>query len=299
MGLDGRVVAITGGTRGIGRATAAALAKAGARVAIGGTDARRAESVAAELGNGVRGYRVDVTSRPSFAAFLDAVERDLGPLDVLVNNAGIMPVGPFLDETDELAARQVDTNLHGTIFGMKEALPRMLARDRGQIVNVASIIGTGGGFPHIATYCATKHAVVGISEALRMEHLDSGVEFTCVLPGLVNTEMSTGVKAGPGVKIIEPDDVASAIVAAVETPRFRVWVPPVLGPLWKIMALLPQRLRDGLGRKLDADKLMARADRASRAEYERRIAGASSAAPGEERELTAEEQLDRVDAPRV
>jgi NAD(P)-dependent dehydrogenase (short-subunit alcohol dehydrogenase family) len=298
MGLDGRVVSITGGTRGIGRATAAALANAGARVAIGGTDALRAESVAAELDNGMRGYRVDVTSRPSFAAFLDAVERDLGPLDVLVNNAGIMPVGPFLEETDELAARQVDTNLHGTIFGMKEALPRMLARDRGQIVNVASIIGNGGGFPHVATYGATKHAVVGITEALRMEHWDSGVEFTCVLPGVVNTEMSAGVTAGRGMQVIEPDDVASAIVAAVEKPRFKVFVPPVLGSFWKIMALLPERMRDGLGRRLDAD-LMARADRASRAEYERRIAGASSAAPRVERELAAEEPLDRVDTPRV
>src|SRR5436305_3708270 len=271
MGLDGRIVAITGGTRGIGRATAAALAKAGARVAIGGTDAQRAESVASELGHGVHGYRVDVTSRPSFGAFLDAVERDLGPLDVLVNNAGIMPVGPFLDETDELAARQVDTNLHGTIFGMKEALPRMLARDRGQIVNVASIIGRGG-FPHVATYCATKHAVIGITDALRMEHWDSGVEFTCVLPGLVNTDMSAGVKPGPGVKIIQPEDVAAAIVAAVEKPRFKVFVPPVLGPLEKVMTLLPQRLRDGLGRMLDADKLMARADRSDRMDYERRIA---------------------------
>ena len=296
MGLDGRVVAITGGTRGIGRATAAALAKAGARVAIGGTDAQRAESVAAELGRDVRGYEVDVTSRASFASFLDAVERDLGPLDVLVNNAGIMPVGPFLDETDDLAARQVDTNLHGTIFGMKEALPRMLARDRGQIVNVASIIGTGG-FPHVATYCATKHAVIGITDALRMEHWDSGVEFTCVLPGLVNTEMSAGVKPGPGVKIIEAQDVADAIVAAVEQPRFKVFVPSVLGPLEKIMALLPQRLRDGMGRALKADRLLASADRASRGDYERRIR--PSAAPGEERELPAEEQLDRVDAPRV
>src|SRR3954452_18360733 len=133
MGLDGRVVAITGGTRGIGRATAAALAKAGARVAIGGTDAPRAESVAAELGHGVRGYRVDVTSRPSFAAFLDAVERDLGPLDVLVNNAGIMPVKPFLEESDVAAIRLFDINVHGVMFGMKEALPRMRARGRGHV----------------------------------------------------------------------------------------------------------------------------------------------------------------------
>lgn len=240
----------------------------------------------------------DVTDDEAVPAAVATAAQRLGGLDVLVNNAGIMPVGAFLDETDELAARQVDTNLHGTIFGMKEALPRMLARDRGQIVNVASIIGRGG-FPHVATYCATKHAVIGVTDALRLEHFDSGVEFTCVVPGLVNTEMSAGVKPGPGVKIIEPQDVAAAIVAAVEKPRFKVFVPPVIGPLEKVMALLPQRMRDGLGRTLKADKLLARADRTDRADYERRIAGSPSAAPSEERELAAEEKLDRVDTPRV
>src|SRR5205814_3687892 len=132
-------------------------------------------------------YELDVTSRPSFAAFLDAVERDLGPLDVLVNNAGIMPVSPFLEESDEAAIRQLDINVHGVIFGMKEALPRMLARRSGHVVNLASVAGKGG-FPHLATYCATKHAVVGVSEALRAELQDTGIEFACVMRALVYTD---------------------------------------------------------------------------------------------------------------
>src|SRR5262249_55779965 len=151
----GRVVAITGGARGIGRATATALAARGARVAIGDLDESLAAEVAEGLGGGAIAAALDVTDRSSFEAFIDEAERELGPLDVLVNNAGIMPVGPFLAETDETAIRQVDINVHGVIHGMKIALPRMVDRGRGHVVNLASVAGKGG-FPGVATYCGTK-----------------------------------------------------------------------------------------------------------------------------------------------
>src|ERR1700736_3380074 len=96
--LAGQVVAITGGGRGIGRATAAALIAQGARVAVGDIEASLAQSTAVELGNGTVGVALDVTDRASFARFLDEVEAHLGPLDVLINNAGIMPIGPFVEE---------------------------------------------------------------------------------------------------------------------------------------------------------------------------------------------------------
>src|SRR6202035_1265030 len=115
--LVGSVVAITGGGRGIGRATAVALIAQGARVAIGDIDAALAERTAQELGSGTIGLPLDVTERASFAAFLDQVEERLGALDVLVNNAGIMPIGPFLEETDATARRIVDINLHGVLLG--------------------------------------------------------------------------------------------------------------------------------------------------------------------------------------
>src|SRR5688500_6402598 len=166
--LNGKVVAITGGARGIGKSTAQALVRQGARVGIGDLDVDLARKTAEELGANVRAYELDVTSRPSFASFLDSVESDLGPLDVLVNNAGIMPITPFLDETDDSAVRQLDINVHGTIFGMKEALPRMQRRGSGHIVNLASVAGKSG-FPYLATYCASKHAVVGLTEAVRGE----------------------------------------------------------------------------------------------------------------------------------
>src|SRR5690348_2261725 len=126
--LAGDVVAITGGARGIGRATAAALIAQGARVAIGDVDAALATTTANELGAGTLGLPLDVTDRASFAAFLDEVEARLGPLDVLINNAGIMPIGPFVEETDACAQRLVDINIHGVIYGSKLAIERFLPR---------------------------------------------------------------------------------------------------------------------------------------------------------------------------
>src|SRR5437588_2525474 len=114
--LAGQVVAITGGARGIGRATAAALIAQGARVAIGDIDGPLAEQTAEELGSGTVGLPLDVTDRDSFTAFLDEVESRLGPLGVVINNAGIMPIGPFLQEADATAKRLVDINLHGVVF---------------------------------------------------------------------------------------------------------------------------------------------------------------------------------------
>ena len=171
--VAGKVVAITGGARGIGKSTATALIRRGARVAIGDLDLALAEQTAAELGGNAVAFELDVTDRESFARFLDAAEKELGPIDVLINNAGIMPVGPFVDETDETAKMLVDINLHGVIFGTKLALERMIPRRSGHIVNIASQAGKAG-LPGGATYCATKHAVVGLSEAVRLENLEHG-----------------------------------------------------------------------------------------------------------------------------
>src|SRR4051794_38545295 len=269
--LNGRVVAITGAARGIGKATAAALVRQGARVGIGDIDLELAQKTAAELGESVCAYELDVTSRPSVATFLESVERDLGPLDVVVNNAGIMPVGPFAEESDASAVRQIDINVHGVIFGMKEALPRMLARGGGHIVNLASVAGKGG-FPHLATYCATKHAVVGISEAVRSEYRDRGIEVSCVMPALVDTELTSGVRAGRGIEKAKPEDVADAIVAALQVPKFDVFVPQSVGRINKAMNMLPRAAAEKIGQALEADKLMAQANMDERRAYEERAA---------------------------
>src|SRR6476469_8972449 len=171
--LSGKVVAITGGARGIGKATATALVRKGCRVAIGDLDVPLAEKTAAELGGGTVALAVDVTDRDSFAGFLDEAERQLGPLDVVINNAGIMPVTPFAEESVESLHRQIDINLHGVITGTQFAIERMRPRRTGHIVNIASQAGKGA-LPGIATYAATKHAVVGLTESVRWELRGSG-----------------------------------------------------------------------------------------------------------------------------
>lgn len=271
--LNGKVVAITGGARGIGKATALALVRQGASVGIGDLDLDLARRTAEELGPNVRAYELDVTSRPSVASFLDSVERDLGPLDVMINNAGIMPIAPFLEETDDSAVRQLDINVHGTIFGMKEALPRFLQRRSGHVVNLASVAGKSG-FPHLATYCASKHAVVGLTEAVRGEHGPSGVDFSLVMPAMVNTELTSGVKAGRGVKKAEPEDVAAAIVDALRFGRYEVYVPKLVGRIGKAMQILPRPAAEAIGRYLEADRVMTKVDDADRRSYEERIAKA-------------------------
>ena len=269
--LNGKVVAITGGARGIGKATAQALVRQGARVGIGDLDVELARQTAAELGDSVRAYELDVTSRPSFASFLDSVESDLGPLDVLINNAGIMPITPFLEESDDSAVRQLDINVHGTLFGMKEAMPRMLGRRSGHIVNLASVAGKAG-FPYLATYCASKHAVVGVTEAVRGEHRESGIGFSVVMPAMVNTELTAGVKAGRGVEKAEPEDVANAIVEALQLDRFEVYVPKTVGRISKVMNMLPRKAAEAIGHYLEADQVMVNADMSGRKAYEERVA---------------------------
>jgi NAD(P)-dependent dehydrogenase (short-subunit alcohol dehydrogenase family) len=277
--LDGQVVAITGGGRGIGRATAAALIAKGAKVAIGDIDAPLAEKTASELGaDSAVGLPLDVTDRDSFAGFLDEVERRLGPLDVLVNNAGIMPVGPFVGETDATAHRLVDINIHGVTLGSKLAIERFTPRGRGHIVQLASIAGKGG-FPGGATYCATKHAVVGLTEALRAELRGTGIEMHQVLPIGVNTELYSGVAAARGFPTAEPAEVANTIVELLQTGKFELYVPRNVGAITRMQSLMPRRLAEAIIRLTKGDQLLLSADPAARAAYEARINGSVSSGP--------------------
>jgi NAD(P)-dependent dehydrogenase (short-subunit alcohol dehydrogenase family) len=281
--LAGRVVAITGGARGIGRATAAALIAQGAKVAIGDIEAPLAERTAQELGAGTLGLPLDVTDRASFEMFLDQVESRLGPLDVLINNAGIMPIGPFLEETDAMALRLVDINLHGVIFGSKLALARFQARGAGHLVNIASSAGKAG-FPGGATYCATKHAVVGLSEAIRAEVYDTPIDVTVVMPVVVNTELGSGLPETRGVKKVEPEDVANAIVEALQTGRYEVFVPKSVSWLFRLKALVPARLLELVARALKSDQVLANPDHSARAAYEARMVETIAAAEQPEQE---------------
>jgi NAD(P)-dependent dehydrogenase (short-subunit alcohol dehydrogenase family) len=276
--LTGTVVAITGGARGIGRATAHALIAHGARVAIGDIDQALAGQTAEELGHGTIGLPLDVTDRASFDGFLTEVESQVGPLEVLINNAGIMPIGPFLAETDATAARMIDINLTGVIFGSKLALERFLPRNRGHLVNLASVAGKGG-FPGGATYCATKHAVVGLSEAIRAEYRSTDIDVSIVMPVGVNTELYSGLSPARGIKTAEPEDVAEAIVEALQTGRVDVYVPKSLKGVFRIMNVVPRSVADFFSKMLKADQILINPDHLARGAYEQRTGDSSPTLP--------------------
>lgn len=279
ISLAGHVVAVTGGARGIGRATAAALVAEGARVAIGDLDAELAARTAAELGGGTISSPLDVTDRDGFAAFLDTAERELGPLHGLVNNAGIMPIASQLDEDDATARRTLDINVHGVIFGTKLALARMQPRGDGHVVNVASQAGKAA-FGGLATYCASKFAVVGYTASVADELRGTGVHASCVLPALVRTELSAGLPSPRLIKPVEPEDVATAVVATLRRPKQVVHVPRSGGVILGISNALPPAARAALERALGIEHAAINADRAARREYEERasreIAGVGS-----------------------
>jgi NAD(P)-dependent dehydrogenase (short-subunit alcohol dehydrogenase family) len=270
INTNGRVVAITGGARGIGLATATALQAAGARVAIGDIDRDAAIRAAEGLGSDVLAVSLDVTDSASFRDFLALTERELGPLDVLINNAGIMPIGPMLDEPEALAQRVVEINILGVLTGMKVALPGMIGRGRGHIVNIASIAGKSP-VPGGASYAASKAAIVSLTETARVEFAGQGIEFTCVMPSFTATELIAGTKGVRFIPNVEPIAVADAIAAAVARPRADVYVPAAVGVIARTQPLIGRRLRDAINHLIGADRTFLEVDHGARAGYDARI----------------------------
>lgn len=272
--LAGKVVAITGGGRGIGRATAVALIAQGARVALGDIDAELAERAAEELSPthsaGTIGLPLDVTDAASFERFLDETERRLGPLDVLINNAGIMPIGSFVDETDEMTDQILDINVRGAITGSRLALKRFIARGTGHLVNIASSAGKTG-LAGGVTYCTSKHAVVGLSEAIRAEIKGTSIGVSIVMPIPVNTELGSGLSRLRGFPAVEPEDVAAEIVKALQYGRVDVYVPPRIGFLLRGASVLPRGVVDLVSLALGADKVLAKPDLTAREAYDKRV----------------------------
>lgn len=274
-----RVVAITGAARGIGRATAEAFLSRGSSVAIGDLDADLARSTAAELSAAyprcrVVGLGLDVACESQIRSFLTEATDELGQVEVLVNNAGIMPTGALADETEAFTRKILEVNLKGVIGGTRVGLTMLPSS--GAIVNIASQAALLPA-PALATYGASKAAVSFFGHAMRRELEGTAQPHVCtVLPGIVRTELSAGTKlAGylEPVFVVNPDDVAEGVVRGVLQRRHRVYVPAPMGTMIRVLAVVPYPVRRAIERALGLDSAFAEADPESRRRYHARLSG--------------------------
>jgi NAD(P)-dependent dehydrogenase (short-subunit alcohol dehydrogenase family) len=264
--LSGKTIAVTGAARGIGLATATLLRAAGADVVIGDIDGELADREAERLG--ARGLPLDVTDEESFARFIGAAAGGpSGRLDVLINNAGIMLTGRFIDQKPLAAERMFEVNTLGPMRGVRLALPAMLARRSGQIVNIASLAGIQVA-PGIVSYCASKHALVGFTRAMQREHRGSGVRLTLILPAFTHTALSAGAESGH-TPTAEPEEIASGIVAAIVHPRDEAILPRSAAVLVRSGEHLPRVIADAIARSLGGDDQFLAPDGSPRQESAR------------------------------
>lgn len=261
-------VLVTGGARGIGAATAALFAAHGARVWIGDVDEDVCARTAATLA--VSGGRLDVTSMASWGELITRITETDGPLDVLVNNAGVMPLGPLADETEQIRDLILDVNVRGVLNGMQAVIPGMVQRGTGRVINVASMAGLIP-IPGMVSYNASKFAVLGASLAARQEYLGTGVTVSAILPSAVRTELSSGAPLGGGMPTADPEDIAAAILEVVGSRVARRSVPRWVAPAWDARAFVPERVQNVLRRIIDDRRALTSIDTERRGAYIERV----------------------------
>jgi NAD(P)-dependent dehydrogenase (short-subunit alcohol dehydrogenase family) len=287
--IHGKTIAITGAARGIGYATAKALLQRGARVVIGDRDVALQESAVVQLTKlgQVSGYPLDVTDRESFATFLDKARTEgvggsAGHIDVLINNAGVMPIGPFLEQSEQAIRSSIEVNLYGVIAGCQLVLPDMIARRSGHIINIASLSGLIP-VPGQVVYVGAKFGVVGLSAALADEVAPHGVDVSVVMPPFTNTELISGTKGSGAIKPVEPEDIAKAVIKTLDKPKTHVSVPPPLRFTAQAAQMLGPRGRRWLNRKLGLDRVFLDFDTTARENYEQRARAAQGVVEGPDR----------------
>ncbi|CPR82082.1 short-chain alcohol dehydrogenase [Mycobacteroides abscessus subsp. abscessus] len=265
--LVGKTVAITGAARGIGFATAKALVEGGAHVVIGDIDTEAVGKAAADLG--ALGVELDVTQKSSFATFLDRTEIEHGPLDVLINNAGVMPTGSFLSYSERLIRRTIDIDLVGAVLGTQLAAERMMRRGRGHVINIASIAGRAPA-PGLTIYNAAKFGVIGFSEALNAELEPHGVRISTVQPSHTATELIDGLDH-TGIPVATPERVARTVLKAIRTQQLHTYPMPGMGAI-SLMGPVPGPLKRRILKSRRYRDLFLVADASAREDYDARIA---------------------------
>jgi NADP-dependent 3-hydroxy acid dehydrogenase YdfG len=225
---------ITGASSGIGAATAQLLAQHGAEVIVSARRVENLRNLVSEIetaGGRAVARPVDVTDRGAMATLGEELEQ-MGGVDILINNAGLMPLAPMLEGRVDEWERMIDVNLKGLLYAIHAVLPGMARRKRGHIVNLGSVAGRYA-FPGAAVYCGTKFAVRAISDSLRREMIQHGVRVTDIEPGAVATELEQSIKHAPtkeavtgkgGVydpelRILDAEDIARAILYVVTQPE--------------------------------------------------------------------------------
>jgi clavulanate-9-aldehyde reducatase len=226
--LDGKVAAITGASSGIGEATAIALADAGAKVSLGARRKDRLDALVEKIGDNALAIETDIGEEEQARAFVQRTKEELGGLDILINNAGVMLLGPLLAQEGDDWRTMVDANILGLVYCSHAALAIMAEQQSGHIVNISSVAGRIARAGS-AVYNFTKWGVTGFSEALRQEAAYVNVRVTCIEPGFVDTELQ-GHNTNPMVveatqkmrddigKVLEAEDIADAILYAVSRP---------------------------------------------------------------------------------
>lgn len=256
--LEGRVALVTGAASGIGAAAARALAADGASVVLTDIDEAGLTATAAACGTAMT-LKLDVTSPEGWVAAREAVQAELGQVNILVNNAGIALPTPIVAEPWEVYRTVIGVNQHGTFLGMQTFVPAMVAAGAGAVVNVASVDSTRG-TPGMAAYCASKHAVLGMTRAIALELATTGVRLNCVCPGVVATNMALGMRPTlldaddptlrgmlPGGRAADPAEVAEIITfLASDRASYCTGSHFVVDGGWTAGLMMPPDIRPGL-----------------------------------------------------
>lgn len=225
--LKGKVVLITGAARGMGKLEAINFAREGSKVVLADIDEEELKKTTEEIRNmGYEAYLypLDVSDHDACFTLAETVESEVGPIDVLINNAAVALNEYVLDTTEEQFRRITEVNYLGQIWMMHAIVPGMVKRGSGHVVNICSIAGKVAA-PKMGAYCATKFAFIGITDTIRMELHKTGVNFTIVNPGYIETGMFNGAKPPSITSWQDPQKVADAVLDAVKKNKAEIFVP--------------------------------------------------------------------------